>query len=76
MDPRRLRKGAETPHAWPCSFKTLHPIAYLAPPPPLRPPRSSFAEFSDEATEIVAPDELLALQLEARRGRGVVVLEP
>ena len=38
--------------------------------------RARFTEFSDEATEIVAPDELLADQLEARLGRGVVGLEP
>eukprot|EP00964_Phaeocystis_antarctica_P019296 scaffold10663_cov56-Phaeocystis_antarctica.AAC.1 len=35
-----------------------------------------FVEFSDEAAETVAWDELLAVQLEARRWRGVVVLEP
>ena len=29
-----------------------------------------------EAAETVARDELLALELEARRGRGVVFLEP
>ena len=33
-------------------------------------------QFSDEAAETVARDELLAVQLEARRGRGVVGLEP
>ena len=32
--------------------------------------------FSDEAAERVVGDELLAVQLEARRGRGVVGLEP
>ena len=32
--------------------------------------------FSDEAAERVVRDELLAVQLEARRGRGVVGLEP
>ena len=35
-----------------------------------------FVEFSDEAAETVAWDELLAVQLEARRWRGVVGLEP
>ena len=33
-------------------------------------------QFSDEAAETVARDELLAVQLEPRRGRGVVGLEP
>ena len=33
-------------------------------------------EVLDEAAEIVVRDELLAHQLEARRGRGVVGLEP
>ena len=33
-------------------------------------------QFSDETAETVARDELLAVQLEARRGRGVVGLEP
>ena len=33
-------------------------------------------QLSDEATETVARDELLAVQLEPRRGRGVVGLEP
>ena len=33
-------------------------------------------QFSDEAAETVAWDELLAVQLEPRRGRGVVGLEP
>ena len=32
--------------------------------------------FSNEAAERVVRDELLAVQLEARRGRGVVGLEP
>ena len=32
--------------------------------------------FSDEAANKVARDELLAVQLEPRRGRGVVGLEP
>ena len=32
--------------------------------------------FSDEAAERVVRDELLAIQLEPRRGRGVVGLEP
>ena len=35
-----------------------------------------FVEFSDEAAETVAWDKLLAVQLGARRGRGVVGLEP
>ena len=34
------------------------------------------SHVSDEAAETVARDELLALELEARRGRGVVGLEP
>ena len=34
------------------------------------------AQLSDEAAETVARDELLAVQLEARRGRGAVGLEP
>ena len=38
--------------------------------------RACLVEFSDEAAETVARDELLAVQLEARRGRGVVGLEP
>ena len=33
-------------------------------------------QLSDEAAETVARDELLAVQLEPRRGRGVVGLEP
>ena len=33
-------------------------------------------QFSDEAAERVVRDELLAVQLESRRGRGVVGLEP
>ena len=33
-------------------------------------------QFSDEAAERVVRDELLAVQLEPRRGRGVVGLEP
>ena len=38
--------------------------------------RACLVEFSDEAAETVARDEQLAVQLEARRGRGVVGLEP
>ena len=38
--------------------------------------RASLVEFSEEAAETVARDELLAVQLEPRRGRGVVSLEP
>ena len=38
--------------------------------------RASLAEVLDEAAETVARDELLALELDARRGRGVVGLEP
>ena len=38
--------------------------------------RARLVEVSDEAAETVARDELLALELEARRGRGVVGLEP
>ena len=34
------------------------------------------AEVLDETAEAVARDELLALELDARRGRGVVGLEP
>ena len=34
------------------------------------------AEVLDEAAETVARDELLALEFDARRGRGVVFLEP
>ena len=40
------------------------------------PPLPCLVAVSDEAAETVARDELLALQLEARRGRGVVGLEP
>ena len=39
-------------------------------------PPATLVKFSDEATETVARDKLLAVQLEARLGRGVVVLEP
>ena len=39
-------------------------------------PPAILVKFSDEATETVARDKLLAVQLEARLGRGVVVLEP
>ena len=39
-------------------------------------PPAILVKFSDEATETVARDELLAVQLEARRGRGVVGREP
>ena len=39
-------------------------------------PPAALVKFSDEATETVARDKLLAVQLEARLGRGVVVLEP
>ena len=42
---------------------------------PLRAP-ASLVEVLDEAAEAVARDELLALELDARRGRGVVGLEP
>ena len=38
--------------------------------------RARLVEVLDEAAERVARDELLAHQLEARRGRGVVGLEP
>ena len=38
--------------------------------------RSRLVEISDEAAERVARDELLALELGTRRGRGVVGLEP
>ena len=34
------------------------------------------SQVSDEAAERVVREELLALELEARRGRGVVGLEP
>ena len=37
---------------------------------------ASLVEVLDEAAERVARDELLALELGARRGRGVVGLEP
>eukprot|EP00964_Phaeocystis_antarctica_P096249 scaffold62591_cov58-Phaeocystis_antarctica.AAC.5 len=40
------------------------------------PPLPCLVAVSDEAAETVAWDELLALQLKARRGRGVVGLEP
>ena len=33
-------------------------------------------QLSNKAAETVARDELLTVQLEARRGRGVVGLEP
>ena len=46
-------------------------ILYVA----LRAP-ASLVEVLDEAAETVARDELLALELDARRGRGVVGLEP
>ena len=39
-------------------------------------PPAALVIFSDEATKTVARDKLLAVQLEARLGRGVVVLEP
>ena len=42
---------------------------------PLRAP-ASLVEVLDETAEAVARDELLALELDARRGRGVVGLEP
>ena len=35
-------------------------------------PPAALVKFSDEATETVARDKLLAVQLEARLGRGVV----
>ena len=38
--------------------------------------RARPVQFLDEAAERVARDELLAHQLEPRRGRGVVGLEP
>ena len=38
--------------------------------------RARLLEFQDEAAESVAWDELLALELGACRGRGVVGLEP
>ena len=46
---------------------------------PLRAPQrapTSLVEVLDEAAEAVARDELLALELDARRGRGVVGIEP
>ena len=39
-------------------------------------PVSWKSQVSGEAAEMVARDGLLALELEARRGRGVVFLEP
>ena len=38
--------------------------------------RARLVQFSDEAAERVVRDELLAVQLEPRRGRGVVGFEP
>ena len=38
--------------------------------------RARYVEVLDEAAEGVVRDELLALELDARRGRGVVGLEP
>ena len=58
---------------------------YAPPSPPPQVPvglrvarslRARLVKFSDEAAERVARDELLALELDARRGRGVVGLEP
>ena len=40
------------------------------------PLRARLVEVLDEAAERVVRDELLALELDARLGRGVVVLEP
>ena len=40
------------------------------------PLRARIVEVLDEAAERVVRDELLALELDARRGRGVVGLEP
>ena len=40
------------------------------------PLRARIVEVLDEAAERVVRDELLALELDARLGRGVVVLEP
>ena len=37
---------------------------------------ATLAEVLDEAAETVVRDELLALELGARRGRGVVGIEP
>ena len=39
-------------------------------------PPATLVKFSNDATETVAWDKLLAVQLETRLGRGVVVLEP
>ena len=38
--------------------------------------RARLVEVLDEAAERVVRDELLAVQLEARRGRDAVALEP
>ena len=40
------------------------------------PLRARLVEVLDEAAERVVRDELLALELDARLGRGAVVLEP
>ena len=40
------------------------------------PLRAGLVQVLDEAAERVVRDELLALELDARLGRGVVVLEP
>ena len=40
------------------------------------PLRARLVEVLDEAAERVVRDQLLALELDARRGRGVVGLEP
>ena len=50
-------------------------VAWVAPKAPCS-LRARLVEVSDEAAETVARDELLALELGARRGRGVVGLEP
>ena len=50
-------------------------VAWVAPKAPCS-LRARLVEVSDEAAETVARDELLAVQLEPRRGRGVVGLEP
>ena len=50
-------------------------VAWVAPKAPCS-LRARLVEVSDEAAETVARDELLALELDARRGRGVVGLEP
>ena len=50
------------------------PTACLAPPP--RPQIARLTNVLDEAAGRVVRVELLALQLDARRGRGVVGLEP